>query len=75
MLTLALALVACDKTPTPDTESGPPLGMILEPGTYAGASVIDVTPEMRVEFRTIRRRLFAGKPTLFDIRIHLIARP
>ena len=37
--------------------------------------VIDVTPEMRVEFRTIRRRLFAGKPSLFDIRIHHISRP
>ncbi|MCB9678666.1 MAG: hypothetical protein H6737_26425 [Alphaproteobacteria bacterium] len=40
----ALALLAC-KT-AEDPEAGPPLGMILDEGTFAGAAVIDVTPEI-----------------------------
>ncbi len=42
---VAMGLSSCkaDGEPPPD-EPGPPLGMVLDAGTWAGAAVVDVTP-------------------------------
>jgi len=49
MLPLVLALIACKNDPPPD-DPGPPLGMVLDAGTWAGSVAIDITPEILETF-------------------------
>ncbi|MEZ4322917.1 MAG: hypothetical protein R3F61_35960 [Myxococcota bacterium] len=65
MIPVLLALTAC-KTAEPEVETTP-LGMVLEPGTWAGAAAIDITPPIVETFDDVNGdNLFGGNEPFTD---------